>query len=122
MPKSAKSGWLNFRVTVAKRMIHADYSSPHLGLAVISQRLGLSKSYLCRIFKREAGMGLPDYISAVRAQAAGKLLRETPLTVKEIAAAVGFTYVTQLDRAFKTAFRSTPKEWRARILISDAQK
>jgi len=42
------------------------------------------------------------------------LLRETNLSIKEVTAAVGFAYVTQLDRAFMEAYGCPPTEYRDR--------
>lgn len=106
---------LNFRIGRAVGMILSDYKLPQLNLDLIGQRLGLTKPYLCRVFKREVGLGIPGYICRVRANAAEKLLRETVFSIKEIAAAVGFTYITQLDRAFKSNYGCAPKEYRTRI-------
>lgn len=106
---------LNFRIARAMSIIESDYRAPHLNLGLIGQKLGLTKAHLCRVFKREVGVGLPEYVCRVRARAAEKLLRESLLSIKEISAAVGFTYVTQLDRAFKVALGCTPREYRKRI-------
>jgi AraC-like DNA-binding protein len=118
-PFISKSASLNFRVARAIAIINSDYATQQLNLDVVGQRLGLTKSHLCRIFKREVGIGLPVYVSRVRAQAAERLLRETSLRVKEIATAVGFNYVTQLDRVFKMVFGCGPKEYRTRIFIEE---
>lgn len=109
------------RVAEALRVIRSEYAMPQLDLSFVSARLRLSKSYLCRIFRREMRIGLPEYISKVRADAAETLLRETFMSVKEIAAAVGFTYVAQLDRAFKTKCGQSPREYRARIALGDSK-
>lgn len=97
-------------------MVESDYGVPQLNLNLVSQRLGLTKPYLCRVFKREVGIGLPQYVRRVRAQQAEKLLRETVFSIKEITAAVGFRYVTQLDRAFKATYGCVPKEYRGKSL------
>lgn len=110
-----KSPSLNFRVVHALELIEREYGLPVLNLDLISRRLGITKHHLCRIFRREVGIGIPDYVARIRTQQAEKLLKETILTIKEITSAVGYTYVTQLDRAFKAAFGCSPKEYRSRI-------
>jgi|SRR5579859_7013678 len=112
-----KPAFLNFRIARAIGMIESDYSVPQLNLGLISQQLGFTKPYLCRVFKREVGMGIPEYVCRVRVRAAEKLLRETVLSIKEVAAAVGFTYITQLGRAFKGIYGCAPKEYRRKISL-----
>ena len=111
----SKCSVLSFRVARAVIIVESDYGAPNLSLDLISRRLGLTKPYLCRVFRRELGIGIPEYLRRVRAHQAEKLLRETVLSVKEITATVGFTYVTQLDRAFKGTFGCTPKNYRRNI-------
>lgn len=110
-----KSEFLNFRVARALAMIESDYAVPGINLDLVSRRLGVTKAYFCRVFRQEVGMGLPEYVRRVRIQEAEKLLRETILSIKEIAAAVGFGYVTQLDRAFRTGYGSVPSEYRRQV-------
>jgi AraC-like DNA-binding protein len=112
---SAESAFLSFWVARALALVETEYSAPQLNLDLISRRLNVTKSHFCRVFKREVGLGFPDYVCRVRARQAEKLLRETALRVKEIAAAVGFAHVTQLDRAFKAAYGLAPKEFRGRL-------
>ena len=42
------------------------------------------------------------------------LLETDVLTVKEIAAELGYAHATEFDRQFKQTFGVTPTEWRAR--------
>lgn len=108
---------LNFRVARALALIEAEYTVTQLNLDVISRRLGVTKHHLCRIFRRQVGVGLPEYVCRVRAAKAEKLLQDTSLSIKEITAAVGFAYVTQLDRSFKTLHGCSPKEYRSRLSL-----
>lgn len=109
-----KPTFLNFRIRRALLLIESKYYVQELNLDLVSRCLGVTKPYLCRVFRREVGIGLPEYVCRFRAEKAEKLLRETVLSIKEISAAVGFGYVTQLDRAFKAEYGCTPKECRSR--------
>jgi AraC-like DNA-binding protein len=102
----------NFRVLLAIRIIESEYRSVGLDLKAISERIGVSRSHLCRVFRHEIGIGIPEWIRRVRVEQAEKLLRETAMSVKEVASVVGFTYVTQLDRVFRKHFGKVPTQYR----------
>jgi AraC-like DNA-binding protein len=53
----------------------------------------------------------------MRTRHAATLLRGR-LTIKEVAAAVGYQSTGELDRHFRTAFGATPSEYRLAILHS----
>lgn len=117
-----KCSVLNVRVVWAVNILESDYRDSNLSLELVSKRLRLTKSYLCRVFRREMGLGIPDYLRKVRAHEAEKMLRETLLSIKEITAAVGFAHVVQLDRVFKAHFGCTPKEYRRQVLARTVTK
>jgi UDP-galactopyranose mutase len=103
---------VSVRIRKALRMIEAEYRSSELNLESVSQQVGITKHHLCRVFRREMGMGVPDYICRMRLRSAEQLLQDGMLSIKEIAAAIGFNHVAQLDRVFKTAHGCCPKEYR----------
>ena len=82
------------------------------GLDAIAYRFGISKSYLCRVFKKQTGITVIEYMNRLRVQHAVKLLQETELSVNEIAAASGFESVIYFNRVFKRVRGVTPKEER----------
>lgn len=105
---------MNFRVARAIDLIESEYGVSRLNLDMLSRRLGVTKCHFCRVFRRSVGIGLPEYVRRVRTRKAEQLLRETNLSIKEVTAAVGFAYVTQLDRAFMGAHGCPPTEYRNR--------
>jgi AraC-like DNA-binding protein len=68
-----------------------------------------------KTFKRVAGMTLLAYVNHVRLANGSRLLRETGLTIAEIASEVGFTDQSYFDKRFKRAFGRTPREFRTGI-------
>jgi len=103
----------NWRIVAALKIIAFAYVDPKLDLRYVAERTGITKCYLCRLFLRELGIGFPGYLCRFRAIRAGRLLLETVLSVKEVAWAVGFAHVTQLDRAFRSTYGCTPTKYRA---------
>ena len=65
-----------------------------------------------RLFKKVAGMTFVSYVTHVRLSQALRLLRETSLTVAEVASQVGFSDQSYFDRKFRFAFGETPSSIR----------
>lgn len=93
-----------------------NYVSSHyrdkLTLPVIARHLGLSPCYVSRVFKRETGTGITDYISIVRLRAAKELLETTRLSIGEIAERTGFTTTGHFTYTFKEACGMPPSAYR----------
>lgn len=70
-------------------------------LEALSQRLGYTKYYLCKVFKSIFGRTFYQYAQDLKLYAAQELLKETRLSVEEVAAESGFSS----SRAFHTAFK-----------------
>ncbi len=72
----------------------------------------LSPSQFMRAFKKVAGMTLIAYVNHVRLSNAARLLRETRLSIAEIAAQTGFADQSYFDKRFKASFGVSPTEYR----------
>ena len=68
----------------------------------------ISKSYLCRQFKKQTGMTVIAYINNLRIDTAKRLLLSTNLSVNEIAYRVGFESPKYFYRAFKALVGDSP--------------
>ncbi len=68
--------------------------------------------YLCRLFKKETGVSLNDYIRSERLKQAEKLLVSTSHSIIEISTEVGFKNVTYFNKVFKATYHTTPTEYR----------
>ena len=89
-----------------------NYFFPDLSMTVLSEALSLSPSYISRMFKRETGQSIPDYIHSLRIAKAKSLLAESDQTIGEIAAQVGYTTAWTMNRAFKRYENMTPGAYR----------
>ncbi len=83
-------------------------------LAEVASAVGTNDFALKRNFKAVFGQPLYRYLLGVRLTHARKLLDDTSLTVKEIAAAVGYTYPNHFSTAFCRWLGVTPSTYRAR--------
>ena len=82
---------------------------------MIADKLNISPSYLSKMFKNEKNVSLLDYLYKVRLSYAKKYLRETDLTVEEIALKTGFISNSALIKAFKKYEGVTPGSYRRLI-------
>jgi AraC-like DNA-binding protein len=72
----------------------------------------MSVPQFVRLFKRVAGRSFVSYLLHVRLSRSVRLLKETSLTIAEIACEVGFSDQSYFDRRFKKAFGHTPRDFR----------
>ena len=78
----------------------------------IALELGITPAYLSAIYKSSMGIGFSDRLFEVRMKEAERLVKETQLTVSEIALSVGFEDESHLRRRFKQYFGTSIREYR----------
>jgi len=101
------------RVAAALAIIRAEFTLKLSGDAV-AMRLRMSESQLNRILRAHTGRTFWSNLHFTRVNAAADLLLTTSLSVKEIAAAVGYEGTRQLDRHFHKYRGITPSTFRTR--------
>ncbi len=84
-----------------------DLSVPQLAALMF-----LSPGHFSELFVREVGLPPGAYLRQLRLAHAQHLLRDTRLSITEIALRCGFGDSAQLSRAFRAAFAMTPKAYR----------
>lgn len=80
----------------------------------LAESAGVSLRQLERSFRDNLAQGVHRYYLSVRLRRAGQLLRETSLSVLQIAVATGFSSPSQFSRAFRHYFGLRPREFRQR--------
>ena len=75
----------------------------------------MSQPQFIKLFKRVAGMTLVSYLTHVRLSHAFRLLKESSLTIAEVAFQTGFSDQSHLDRRFKAAFGQVPSAVRKQL-------
>lgn len=84
-----------------------------LTLDSLAALIGVTPTYLCRLFKNAIGISPVSYITNVRMERAKQLLRERKeLPVNRIAAECGFADPGYFGRVFRRAFGITPESCR----------
>ncbi len=74
----------------------------------------MNPNYLTTILKRDTGYSFKDLIQKQRFRSITNLLRNTELSVEEIAFQSGYENTTYLYKKFKEEFGCSPKEYRQR--------
>lgn len=100
------------KVTKALAFIEENYCDPGICADMIGDALGLSSSYVSRLLRQNTGMGVVDYIHSARLRKAKELLRDTDMSVDDIALTVGFSSRWTLTRSFKRYEATTPGAFR----------
>ena len=72
----------------------------------------MSVPQFIKLFKKVAGTTFVSYVTHVRLSRAVRLLKESSLTIAEVASEVGFADQSYFDRRFKKAFQRTPRDFR----------
>lgn len=72
-------------------------------------QLGYSYAHLCRIFRKTYGVTPVGYINAIRMERAKKLLRDTNLSISQVAYRVGFDNPAYFSRLFSKVVGISPK-------------
>jgi len=83
-----------------------------VSLRKIASLAGLTDTYFMREFKRLTGRKLTSYVNVLRVTSAGQLLRNSTLSVMEIAQASGFNELAHFNHTFKKETGYTPTSWR----------
>ena len=76
--------------------------------------VNLRSPQFMKLFKKVAGMTFVSYVTLVRLSNAVPLLRETSLSIGDVAKQVGFSDQSYFDRRFKSAFEQTPRIFRSK--------
>ena len=82
--------------------------------ATLAEISHLNENYLCALFKNKMGMTIGSYIKHFRVEKAMGLLKNTDLSITEIARQVGFDDPGYFTRVFKAHASVTPREFRKR--------
>lgn len=89
-----------------------------IDLPALAKLAGVSSAQLVKLFKRHLGTTPMRYVWDARTRRGAQLLRETGLTVSEIAYRCGFQTPFHFSRWVKHVHGMSPKEFRAQAWVS----
>lgn len=97
-----------------RRCIEYIYSHIHNRITVeeLANYVNLSASHLSRVFKKETGTSISDYIRAMKVERAKNLLRYSDFSYVEISNYLSFDSQSHFIQTFKKYENLTPKSYR----------
>lgn len=100
------------------KQIHAflvENFSEHYTIDELSERFEISPTVMKKCFKGVYGDSIYSYMKLYRLQIAERLLRESPLTVGEIAARIGYFNPNKFTSAFHAVYGVPPTIYRKKV-------
>lgn len=103
-------------VDKARRYIDRHLDSD-ISRETLASQFYLNPDYMDRLFKKETGMSMKEYLWQERLRVAEELLASTELPVTDIAMQVGYSSLSAFTRLFKkrTGFNPSDYRWRHRL-------
>ena len=102
-------------VDIIKKTVN--YISKHymdkISLKIISESLHISTPYLSSLFKKEIGKTFSDFLTQYRIKKSESMLRETTISITEIALLSGFEDQSYFNKVFKKNTGKTPRQFRS---------
>ncbi|MDF2935985.1 MAG: response regulator [Paenibacillaceae bacterium] len=83
-----------------------------LGREQLASHVFLNPAYLSRLFRKETGQSLTEYVLEVKIGHARRLLEESNLKVGAVAEAIGYTHFSYFAKLFKKMTGLSPHEYR----------
>ncbi len=98
-------------ITNALNLIHRHYIQK-ISVSNVAEHLNLNRSYFCSLFKKEVGISPKEYIDNYRISAACEILKQSTLSISEIAEKTGYGDLAAFSKAFKEKMKISPKQYR----------
>lgn len=78
----------------------------------IAKQIGINRSYLTNLFKKEMGISPQNFIIEYRLERAAQLLKETNRSMVDVALEVGYNDSLAFSKAFKQKYGMSPSKYR----------
>lgn len=98
-------------VQTAIRYLRDNYARP-IGVRDVAAQVHLSERHLSRLFQRETGTSILDFLTGVRVETASQLLLDDKLSIKQVARAVGYPDPHYFTTLFGRRIGMTPGTFR----------
>lgn len=96
---------------IAREFVEEHYHHP-ITRDDVAATVRLHPNHISRLFQQQLGRGFASYLADLRLRRAADLLTRTNLSVKEVAAAVGFGHASNFYRRFVDRFGVAPSDYR----------
>jgi AraC-like DNA-binding protein len=98
-----------------------DHSAEQVRVPDVAAAVGMSCSHLTVLFRQTTGTTIVEYLTRLRMARARELLALSTLTVKEVAAAVGYEDPFYFSRRFHDLHGCSPSDFRTGQQVVDVQ-
>lgn len=116
-----RSGYLRHRQQAERLTRILEHVREHYAAKIsidqAAQMVHMSQAQFMKVFKQVSGMTFVAHVTQVRIMNALRQLRETDLTIAEIAARCGFSDQSYFDRRFWQAFGKSPRQFRKSLSL-----
>jgi ligand-binding sensor protein/AraC-like DNA-binding protein len=104
-------------VKKAVTYVQQHYASPDLSVVEVAKAAYISPNYLSRVFKRQVGCSILEYIRNARLEQAKLLLKHSDKNASQVAKNVGYHDRTYFSKVFKQVTGVSPNEYRRKHLL-----
>ncbi len=93
-------------------VIEQEYANEELSLSLVAHEIATSRRQLQRSFAEAGRTSFRRELQRIRMERAADLLRESSLSVQEVAASVGYRQAAQFAKAFRRTHGAPPSAFR----------
>lgn len=97
------------------RMYIAENITNPITVTKVSEHVNLSAEYFTKLFKRETGQNIKEYIIQSKISAAKDMLEHSNMSISMIALELGYSNFSHFTQVFKKYEKMTPSEYRHRM-------
>ena len=101
-------------VEAAKSFIAENIMNP-ITVKDVADHVNLSAEYFTKLFKRETGKNIKEYIMQAKVSAAKEMLEHSNISVGMVALELGYSNFSHFTQIFKKYENMTPSEYRSRF-------
>ncbi|MDC7238964.1 MAG: helix-turn-helix domain-containing protein [Spirochaetales bacterium] len=101
-----------------KSLIYLNQNYTQKNIRDVSDYIGVSHSYLCRMFHSSFGITPTEYLNCLKVEKSVELLMNSGLRIIDIAMEVGFSNSRSFITAFKSLLQISPGEWKKKYCES----
>lgn len=106
---------LGERIASAVKEYITEHLQEDISVSQIASVIHLSPDYMTKVFKKETGMTIKEYMIKKRMKLAKEQLRNTEKTVSDVAIEVGYDNLSYFVRLFRNYYGVTPKQYQKQV-------
>lgn len=110
--KDLRSSSGNSQAIIKTKDFIFDNIQKRLTLAKISKAIGINRTYLCELFKKETGLSIQKYITKIKIEAAVNMLAYEDFSILEISDYFSFSSSSHFCSVFKKETGLSPTDYR----------